>query len=159
MTFALGARSLTRLEGVHPVLVSVVKRAIQITPVDFTVIEGVRSREAMCINYGKGRTSDQCKVKGVPASYAQPTLSKVTWLADPFKSKHGVQADGYGHAVDLAPWIKGAIDWDDLDAFNGISQAMKAAARGLDANITWGGDWNSSKDLPHYEYSTPRTTL
>ena len=39
MPFKLSSRSLKALEGVHPDLVAVVKRAIQITPVDFVVIE------------------------------------------------------------------------------------------------------------------------
>ena len=36
-TYILGARSLKELTGVHPDLVRVVKRAIQITPIDFAV--------------------------------------------------------------------------------------------------------------------------
>lgn len=159
MTFVLGANSLKRLEGVHPTLVAVVKRAIQITPQDFSVVQGVRTRDEMCVNYGKGRTAAQCAAKGVPAKFAAPDLAKVTWLNDPFKSKHGVAADGFGHAVDLAAFVDGKIDWDDLDRFKVISEAMKAAARGLDASVTWGGDWTSSKDFPHYELNPPRTTL
>lgn len=41
--FKLSARSLAKLEGVHPHLVSVVKRAIEITEVDFGITEGVRT--------------------------------------------------------------------------------------------------------------------
>lgn len=44
--FVLGERSLKNLWGVHPDLVAVVKRAIQITRTDFTVIEGVRTKNA-----------------------------------------------------------------------------------------------------------------
>lgn len=43
MSFALSQKSLDRLSGVHPDLVAVVKRAIEITEVDFAVLEGVRS--------------------------------------------------------------------------------------------------------------------
>ena len=43
--FSLGPRSKMRLQGVHPDLVKVVERAIQISTVDFTVLEGVRSPE------------------------------------------------------------------------------------------------------------------
>ena len=41
--FKLSQKSLDRLSGVHPDLVAVVKRAIEITEVDFAVLEGVRS--------------------------------------------------------------------------------------------------------------------
>ena len=45
MGFILSRRSLKNLEGVHEDLVMVVQRALEITEVDFTVIEGVRSHE------------------------------------------------------------------------------------------------------------------
>lgn len=45
MTFSLGDRSRRNLNGVHPDLVKVVERAIEITEVDFTVIEGLRTKE------------------------------------------------------------------------------------------------------------------
>ena len=44
-TFILGKRSLLELNGVCPDLVKVVKRAIQITPIDFAVVDGVRTIE------------------------------------------------------------------------------------------------------------------
>ncbi|MCH7385592.1 hypothetical protein MMP71_17255 [Acinetobacter dispersus] len=43
--FKLGSRSLERLKGVNTDLVKVVKRAIEITGVDFIVGEGVRTIE------------------------------------------------------------------------------------------------------------------
>ena len=42
MTYELSKRSKDRLSGVHPDLVKVVERAIEITTVDFTVLEGLR---------------------------------------------------------------------------------------------------------------------
>ena len=52
--FALGPRSKMRLNGVHPDLVKVVERAIQITTIDFTVLEGVRSPERQRVLYDAG---------------------------------------------------------------------------------------------------------
>ena len=43
--FILGKRSTDNLAGVHPQLVAVVKRALELSPVDFTVIEGLRTKE------------------------------------------------------------------------------------------------------------------
>ena len=74
MTYKLGTRSLQNLSGVHPDLVAVVKRAIQITEQDFTVIEGVRNIERQRELYRKG---------------ASKTLN----------SRHLT-----GHAVDMVPW-------------------------------------------------------
>lgn len=146
--FILSKLSLNRLEGVHPVLVSVVRRAIELTQQDFMVVEGVRSVQQCYVNWGKGRTAAQCTAAGVPASYAQPKLPKVTWLSNPLNSKHCVQKSGFGHAVDLVPY---PVDWNDLKKFQVIANAMKAAAIDLGVKITWGGDWKTSKDYPHFE--------
>ena len=45
MAFVLSNRSLRNLEGVNYKLVNVVKRAIEITTIDFGVIEGLRNKE------------------------------------------------------------------------------------------------------------------
>ena len=146
----LGERSLSRLQGVHPDLIRVVRRAALLaTPEqDFTVIEGVRSREAMMVNWGKGRTAGECVSHGVPASYSEPSLKKVTWLSNPFASNHAKKPDGFGHAVDLAPY---PIDWEDKARFNSLALIMLSAAHQEGVKIIWGGSWKKSPDLPHYE--------
>ena len=118
MPYKLGNRSLQNLSGVHPDLVAVVKRAIQITEQDFTVIEGVRNIERQRQLVAKG---------------ASKTMN----------SRHIT-----GHAVDMVPW---PVDWNDLDRFEVVSEAMKAAAEELNISIVWGGDWKSFYDGPHYE--------
>jgi peptidoglycan L-alanyl-D-glutamate endopeptidase CwlK len=80
--FALGTRSLSKLKGVHPDLVAVVKRAITLSTVDFVIYDGVR-------------TLDQQRL--YVASGASWTL----------KSRHLT-----GHAIDIAPCIGKDIRWD-----------------------------------------------
>ena len=138
----LSERSLNSLKGVNPSLVKVVERAIELTEQDFLVLEGVRSKEQCYINYGKGRTVAQCSAKGVPIKYAQPNLSKVTWLNNPLASKHVT-----GNAVDLVP---SPVDWNTISKFTTISKAMKQAAKELGVDLEWGGDW-TKKDYPHFE--------
>ena len=140
--YKLSERSLKSLEGVNPSLVKVVERAIELTEQDFLVLEGVRSKEQCYINYGKGRTVAQCSAKGVPTKYAQPSLSKVTWLNNPLASKHVT-----GNAVDLVP---SPVDWNTISKFTTISKAMKQAAKELGVDLEWGGDW-TKKDYPHFE--------
>ena len=140
--FKLSERSLNSLKGVNPSLVKVVERAIELTEQDFLVLEGVRSKEQCYINYGKGRTVAQCSAKGVPIKYAQPSLSKVTWLNNPLASKHVT-----GNAVDLVPY---PVTWDTISKFTTISKAMKQAAKELGIDLEWGGDW-TKKDYPHFE--------
>ena len=151
MSYQLSKRSLSRLAGVDDKLVAVVKRAIEISDVDFMVLEGERSKEQCMINYGKGRTASQCSDNGVPAKYANPSAAKVTWLNNPFASKHVS-----GRAVDLVPY---PVDWNDLKKFDAIAKAMLQAAKELGVPVRWGADWDGDSkprergesDSPHFE--------
>lgn len=80
-TYKLGKRSLQRLSGVHQDLVRVVQRAIEITRVDFTVLEGLRTKE---------------RQKALMEAGASWTMS----------SRHLT-----GHAVDLGAWVDNQVDW------------------------------------------------
>ncbi|MBK7366266.1 MAG: M15 family metallopeptidase [Nitrosomonas sp.] len=80
--FKLSQRSIDRLNGVHPDLVSVVKLAIERSEVDFMVTEGLRSKE---------------RQKELVAAGASKTMN----------SRHIT-----GHAVDLAAYVNGIRwDW------------------------------------------------
>ena len=151
MSYQLSQRSLDRLKGVDERLVKVVKRAIELSPIDFMVLEGVRTKEQCMINYGNGRTASQCQAKGVPVKYANPSAAKVTWLNNPFASKHVS-----GKAVDLVPY---PVDWQDLKKFDAIAKAMLQAAKELGVPVRWGADWDGDgkprergeSDSPHFE--------
>lgn len=120
MSFALGKRSLERLAGVHPDLVRVMKRAIACSPIDFTVLEGLRTLE---------------RQKQLMASGATRTMN----------SRHLS-----GHAVDVAPLIDGKVRWD-WPLYHQLAAVVKKAAADEQVPITWGGDWRSFKDGPHWE--------
>lgn len=133
--YVLSARSRRNLEGVHPKLVSVVRRALQLTDQDFTVVEGLRSLETQKAYVAKG-------------------VSKT------MKSYHLKQKDGYGHAVDLYPYYDGSVQVDaPFHQYQMIADAMLKAADELGVVITWGADWNrdgrtsdhSFIDSPHYQ--------
>lgn len=136
MTYKLGPRSLQRLEGVDERLVRVVKRAIEISSVDFTVIEGLRSKARQQQLYAQGRTT--------PGKV-------VTWT---LKSKH-IE----GLAVDLGPVKSGGIDWNNTKGFDAIAKAMMEAAGELGVGLRWGKDWDrdgkpgekGETDSPHFE--------
>ena len=96
------------------------------------------------INYGKGRSAAELAKHGIPASYAKPKEAKVTWLSNPFSSKHGK-----GLAVDIVP---NPVDWSDISKFKKINEAMQASAKELGIKLSYGGDW-TKKDYPHWELS------
>jgi len=120
MPFALGARSLARLEGVHPDLVKVVQLAIRKSDLDFAVLEGRRTIDRQRQLFGQGATKTM-------------------------NSRHLT-----GHAVDLAPVINGDVSWD-WPLYHRLAKTVKAAAAELGVPITWGGDWRTFKDGPHWE--------
>lgn len=146
MGFVLGKNSLTRLATVDPRMQAVVKRAIQLSTVDFAVVQGNRTRDEQARLYGKGRTASQMSAKGLPTAYARPNEAKVTWTMN---SNHIG-----GRAVDLAPYVDGAIFWDDngkRGLWPRIAQAMRQAAAEVGVKIKWGGDWQGTPDRPHFE--------
>lgn len=146
MGFVLGNNSLARLNTVDRRLAAVVKRAIQLTTVDFTVTQGNRTPDDQARLYGKGRTAAQMTAKGLPKAYAQPKEKQVTWTLN---SNHIG-----GRAVDLAPYANGGIDWDEdgkLGYWPAIALAMRTAAAEQGVKIKWGGDWSGTPDRPHFE--------
>lgn len=121
MTRKFGARSIKNMSGIHPDLRRVLDRALKDSPLDFAVIEGLRTLE---------------RQKQLVASGASQTLN----------SRHIT-----GHAVDLMPIGpdgKGAFDWP---LYNQLGPAVKAAAAAEGVELDWGGDWKKFKDGPHFE--------
>ena len=119
--FKLSKKSKSKLAGVNPGLVRVVSLAIEITDIDFMVIEGLRTIERQRELVAKG---------------ASKTM----------RSRHIT-----GDAVDCAPLVNGEIPWNDWKAFERVAKAMKAAAKELNIAIEWGGDWETFKDGPHFQ--------
>lgn len=158
-----GKASLTRMEGLHPDLIRVLKLAIVISAVDFTIIEGLRSDEQCFINFGKGRTQRQCVAAGCPARYARPEAAKVTWVGHPLSSNHRKHNDGFGHAIDVYPYpvslVLNAKPAQYEPLFDKIAAAMFKASAQLGIPIRWGADWDvdnkprerGETDNPHFE--------
>lgn len=134
----LSKRSLDTLKGVHPNMVRLIKEAIINTPVDFTVVQGVRTAEYQNSLYQQGRTKPGLKVTDKDG-YKK-------------KSNHQVKADGYGHAVDLYPFVNGVVDVNDKGKnLPVIAAHIKTVAALLGISIVWGGDWKGLVDKPHFE--------
>lgn len=80
--YKFSQRSLKNLQGVHPDLIKVANRALELTEVDFGVIEGLRTPERQ----------RELKAKG-----ASMTLN----------SRHIT-----GHAIDVAAFVGSELRWD-----------------------------------------------
>ena len=112
MSFKLSTRSLTKLQGVDERLIAVVRRAIEITTVDFGVVDGVRTPKQQMEYFKKGMS--QISVGG----------------------KH-VE----GKAVDLMAYVGARGSWE-LNLYDNIADAMKQAAIENNVAVRWGAAWN-----------------
>lgn len=121
-------RSLKSMEGIHPDLRRVLDDALQGSPHDFVITEGLRSiaRQKEMVRIGASKTMN---------------------------SRHIT-----GHAVDLYGWIDidadGTVEFVEMSnvhILTAISNAIKASATKLGVPIIWGGDWRKFRDLPHFE--------
>lgn len=158
MAFSFGATSAARLSTCHPDIQRVLRLAITRTPIDFMIVEGVRTDEQAYVNFGKGRTVAQLAAAGVPnpERYAKPRLAKVTWLKNPLSTKHRKQADGWSHAVDVLP---APYDWKDIKLFDAVATVILTCAKELGVAMRWGRDWDGDgvkgekgeTDGPHFE--------
>lgn len=95
MPFVLGSTSRARLKQVHPDLVKVVERAIQLTPLDFTITEGRRTvaRQRQLVAEGASKTMNSRHITGHAIDFAVLVGGKVRWdwplyprVADAFKA-------------------------------------------------------------------------
>ena len=116
MPYTLSLRSKAELVGVHPDLVRVVEKAIQITTQDFGVHDGLRTM----------REQEQYIAKGASRTR---------------NSKHLKQPDGFGHAVDLVPYINGKLRWE-WGAIWPIARAVRMASAEQGVSLIWGGVWD-----------------
>ncbi|WP_340222098.1 M15 family metallopeptidase [Fusobacterium nucleatum] len=55
-----------------------------------------------------------------------------------------------GKAVDIAVLIDNKITWD-FKYYKKVADHIKEVARKLGYVITWGGDWKTFKDGPHFQ--------
>lgn len=79
--FRFGLRSQSKLLDVHPDLVSVATRALELSPVDFSITEGIRTRERQAELFAANKSK---------------TLA----------SRHLT-----GHAIDVAAVVDGNVSW------------------------------------------------
>jgi peptidoglycan L-alanyl-D-glutamate endopeptidase CwlK len=128
---SFGATSRQRLEGVHPDLVAIAEDVVEVY--DITVLD-------------KGGVRKYTEQRELVLSGASKTMD----------SKHLKQVDGYGHALDIAPY---PVDWDDSERFFFMAGLVMMAAKKRGVKVRWGHDWDQDMDFndqkfndsPHFE--------
>lgn len=134
-------RSLSKLETCHEDLQLIMQTAIEISNIDFGIMEGNRGIEKQ-------------------QSYFKQGLSKIDGIEK--KGKHNQMPS---MAVDIYPFIDGKINYDNehCSYLAGLIHAVTEFlydAKKIKHKIRWGGNWDmdgtilidqSFKDRPHYE--------
>lgn len=92
--------------------------------IDFKVIQSTRSQEQQELDFKDGRSH---------AHWGQ--------------SAHDFSPS---YAVDCIPV---PLDWKNIKSFIAVADVVKACAKELNISVTYGGDWISIKDYPHFELS------
>lgn len=129
MNYKLGTSSESNLNTCCDGIQRVVRLAITISEVDFSVVEGVRDIEKQKENIANG----------------------VSWTLE---SHHLPNEDGVAQAVDIYPWVEGKTNHGE-DYYGKIAKAIFKASQILGIQIEWGGLWTSKhKDTPHWQIVT-----
>lgn len=130
MTYRWSQRSRDRLATCHPVLVTLFNRVLSVSPLDLTVLEGHRN---------------EARQNALQESGA----SQLRWP----NSRHNQTPS---MAVDVAPYVDGAVSWE-WEHYYTIAPVVKQVWAEMPCDVrakwmlTWGGDWRSFKDGPHWQ--------
>jgi peptidoglycan LD-endopeptidase CwlK len=116
--FRFGSASVKEMQGVLPQLLEVAARALNLSQQDFIFYDGART-------------------------YKEQVALKAAGRSQTLNSKHIIQSDGYGHAMDLVPYIDGGPKWDWEGCYKIACAVDQAASQlGYANNIVWGGAWD-----------------
>ena len=146
--FNLSKKSLDELVGVKPQLVSVVKRAIQLSKVDFGVIEGVRTLETQkrYVAQGKSQTLASKHLTGDAVDLMAYVDGKASWelnlyddIADAMKQA----------AIELGVPVTWGAAWTVKDITKWKDSMQEASNSYIDARRAQGK--RPFIDGPHFE--------
>jgi len=127
-------RSERRLETVDLALQHLMRQALALELIDFSIVEGFRPRQIQDEYYAKG-------------------TSKVRWP----NSRHNAQP--YAMAVDAVPYVRNTLSYN-YNHCCFLAGVIMSLAKKISVHIRWGGNWNGDlepitdqdfQDLVHYE--------
>lgn len=124
--FRFSAASLSHMAGVHPEIVAVATRALELGPLDFAVTSGRRT------------TEEQQRLFDEGFSGCNPSAGCV--------GKHTT-----GRALDLAPIFDGVVELRDRARVRQLAPQVTAAAAELGVPVKWLGDSTDFVDPFHWE--------
>ncbi|MCX8957208.1 M15 family peptidase [Erwinia psidii] len=80
-SFRFSQRSESRLHGVHPDLVKLTRRALELSPVDFGITEGLRSveRQRQMVAQGRSQTMNSRHLSGHAVDVVAYVGTEISW--------------------------------------------------------------------------------
>ncbi len=145
--YKLSNRSKERISGIRPILKVIIEKSISAPncPEDFGIPEygGLRTTSDQQKLYAKGRTDFT-------------THSKPVTYVDGIEKKSNHQAkDGndFGDAFDVYIYCHKTkrASWN-VERLTKLARHIIKIAALNGVELSWGGDWKSFKDYPHFEY-------
>lgn len=126
--FELSQRSLDRLKGVDPDLISVVKLAIVKTKIDFGVAEGMRSvaRQAELVNKGASKTMNSRHITGEAVDLIAYLSGRGSWELSLYDDIADAMRES---AISKGVGLRWGAAWhiDDIRKWDGtMEEAMNA---------------------------------
>lgn len=120
--FNFGRSSRAKLDTCHSELITIAERALELSPVDITIVWGWRGEDVQNAFFESGASKKQY----------------------PHSKHNHTDTDGMPEslAIDFAPWVDGKIPWKDTHMFALIAGLMFAAAKEQGVRLRWGGDWS-----------------
>lgn len=148
--FVLGRASELRLSspGLHPDVIKLVRHAADLSPVTFSVAQGIRTRQEQfelwrsCHYINGGRIPGaewKTNCNGTPKGEKSPEGADGT----------GESNHQDGHAVDLAVIVNGRAVWEER-YYERLNVIIQQAADELGIPIVWGGTF-PTPDKDHWE--------
>lgn len=119
----ISSRSIKNIQGIDPRLSLIVGMVLARGKVDLTITCGLRSLEDQQKAFKNGAS----KLDGINK-----------------KSKHQI-----GKAIDFIPYPFNG--WGDIKSFKKVGEELKVCADYLGIKNSYGGDWKSFKDYPHFQ--------
>ena len=148
MPFVLSNRSLSKLEGVDPSLVEVVKKAIEYTKVDFAVTEGLRSveRQKELVAAGRSQTMASKHIEGRAIDVVAYVNSDISWELNLYHDICDAMAQA---AREVAVATKWGAAWSEGDIRTYPISAEAAMNSYIDLRRSQ--DRRPFIDSPHFE--------
>lgn len=120
-SWRLSQRSKNNLVGVHKYLVEILYAALDESPYDFTVTEGLRTKERQKELYEAGKSTTM-------------------------NSRHLI-----GQAFDVMMYDENGKGTWDMKYYKAFNEVVQKIAKRKQYKVTWGGSWESFVDGPHFQ--------